>query len=595
MRIIKRIFITLLVLALLLGATGAVWHYFLKDGSTFVMLAERFESAGRQTWAERCYRWAWSRERGNLSIPLALADSYARSGNYTKCEAVIWEAIERTPGQTELYMTLSRIYVEQDKLLDAARLEEQIKHPDAKAAFHAVRPAAPEIQPAGGEYDTDCTVSLSYQDGTAYWTLTGEYPTVAENLYTAPVCLTGQAVSVVALTVSDEGLVSETATADYIVGFVDEPVTIRDPALESLLRTTMGWTESVQLTTGLLAQVERLTLSPEVSDLSQLYLLINLRELDASALGRSADWSVLTGLNHLETLRLPPATVEPMSLRAIGCLTSLRVLSMAGCGLTSVAELRPLTALEELDLSLGSLGDISPLEGMTALRVLRLNGNALTDITPLSRLTALEELELQENPITDLTPLRPLRQMRTLNLASTGADTLSVLTNMSQLETLNLSNNAISSVSVLTMMPELTTLDISYNQITQAGALSGLKKLVRLDLSYNQLTTLPDFDDESALIFLKATNNQLQDVNGLANLPSLNYVCVDYNQITSLSPLESCLVLVQVDAFENPVRVAQQLLDSGVIIHYTPVFDTETGTDTSVEESTSETDSEPEA
>ena len=50
----------------------------------------------------------------------------------------------------------------QDKLLDASRLDEQIADPQVRSAFNAQRPAAPVIQPEGGEYDEDCTVSLSY-------------------------------------------------------------------------------------------------------------------------------------------------------------------------------------------------------------------------------------------------------------------------------------------------------------------------------------------------------------------------------------------------------------------------------------------------
>ena len=40
---------------------------------------------------------------------------------------------------------------------------------------------------------------------------------------------------------------------------------------------------------------------------------------------------------------------------------------------------------------------------------------------------------------------------------------------------------------------------------------------------------------------------------------------------------------MQVDAFENPTRVAQALIDMGVIVHYTPVFDEETGPNSSVD------------
>lgn len=583
MKIFKRICITLLVLALLAAATAGVWYFFLRDGSTYLTLAEKFEADGQYDWSARCYRWAWNREPYNIDIPLTLAERYIQWGNYTKCEATLWEAIERMPGEVALWLRLSQVYVAQDKLLDAAYLDEQISRPDTRDAFTALRPAAPELQPAGGEYEEDCTVSLIYADGTAYWTLDGDFPTLAGDAYSAPVRLVGQTAAATALVVGDNGTVSPVAMADYVVGFVDEPVTIADPAMDALLRQTMGWVESVQLTTSMLAQVTSLTLTPEVSDLSQLPLLVNLTALDASGLGRSADWTVLASLTKLEELRLPPATIDSASLEAIGTLTALRVLSLADCGLTTLAPLAGLTALEELELSNSSIGDCAPLTGMTALRILRLGGNAVTDVSALAGLTMLEELELQENPLSDLSPLQELRRLRLLDISSTGIDSLDALVYMTRLETLRASGNAITTINMLSRMTALTELDLSHNAITVANALAELTTLRRLDLSYNQLQTLPDFDDDCGLIFLHATHNQLQDVEGLAGLSSLNYVYVDYNQITTLSPLETCRVLVQIDAFENPVRVAQALIDSGVIVHYTPVFDEETGEDTGIE------------
>lgn len=590
MRIFKRIVLTLLVLALLFGAVWAGWYYLLRDGSTWLTLAQRLEAEERYDWALRCYRWAWSREPYNTALPMDLAECYEVSGNYTKCEATLWEAIERMPGEVELYQMLSRVYVAQNKLLDAAQLDEQIDHPTAKAAFQAARPEAPVLQPEGGEYETDCTVSLSYVTGTAYWTLNGAYPSLTEDAYTAPVHLVGQEATAMALVVGENGLVSPVVTAQYVVGFVDEPVTLVDPALDTLVRQTMGWVDNVQLTTGMLTQVESLTLTPEVAALDQLALLVNLRELDASALGRGADWSVLAGMTQLETLRLPPMTLDTISMQTIGSLTSLRVLSMAGCGLTTLSQLANLTALEELDLTDGSIGDCSPLANMTNLRVLRLGGNAVTDVTALAGLTALEELDLHENPIADLSPLKELRRMRVLNIASTGTEGLDALVYMTDLEQLDASDNWITTVNMLSRMTLLTELNLSHNEITVVNALAELTELFRLDLSHNALVELPDFHDECKLVFVNLSHNQLTDVEGLRDLPQLNYVYLDYNEITDLLPLTSCYTLVQVDAFENPTRVAQELIDMGVIVHYTPVFDEETGEEVSVEKNPDDPD-----
>ncbi len=604
MKIFKRILILLLVLVLLAGIAGGVWYFFFRDGATLLRLARHLDGVGRYDWATRCYRWAWDREPDNSAIPIELAESYAASGNYTKCEATLWEAIEQAPGDLNLYLTLSQVYVAQDKLLDASRLDEQIADPQVRSAFNAQRPAAPVIQPEGGEYDEDCTVSLSYSSGTAYWTLTGDYPSAADDAYTAPVRLAGQEATVVALVVGETGLVSPAVTADYVVGFVDEAVTIADPALDAALRESMGWVEGLQLTTGLLAQVQDLTLTAEVTDLSQLSLLINLSSLDVSALPGAQDWTVLAGMRHLETLILPPETLDTASLQTIGALTTLRELYLADCGITSLAPLTDLTALEVLDLTGGSVSDCTPLAGMTNLRALYLDGNAVSDLTPLANLTALEELTLRNNPLTGLEPLRGLRQMQQLDISATGVTALDALVNMTGLTSLKASDNRIAAINVLSRMTALTELDLSHNAITDCTALGKLTELIDLNLSYNELTAIPAFSADCKLTFVNLSHNQLESVEGLKDLPRINYVYLDYNQITDLLPLTNCFTLVQVDAFENPTKVAQELIDMGVIVHYTPVFDEETGeelsktssaTDGEVDEESADTTSDTDA
>lgn len=593
MRTIKRILIMILLLALLSGLGFGGWYFFLRDGSGFTTLAMRFEMEGNYDWALRCYAWAWEREPDNVAMPLALANCYAASGNYTRCESVLWDAIEQMPEQIELYIALSQAYVAQDKLLDAAHLDEQITHPDARAAFNAARPEAPVIQPAAGNYDEDCTVSLSYSSGTAFWTLTGNYPSVETDAYTAPVRLIGQEASVYALVVDANGLVSPLASADYQVGFVNEPVTIADTALDALLRESMGWVEGVELTTNMLATVEKLTLTEDVIDLSQLPQMLHLKELDATALKHSVDWTILEGLNDLESLSLPALTVDIHALEVIGGLSQLRTLNLKGCGLTTLAPLSNLSKLESLDVTDCIVGDLSPLENLQWLKTLRLGGNAVTDVSALAGLTELEELDLSGNPLESLDALGGLTKLTKLNIASTGAGSLDALRNLTALKDLDASENQISDLAPLGGMKLLTSLNLRDNQLSSLEVLVQLTELMELDVSYNQLSDLPDFEEDCALTFLTVSHNQLTNLEGLANLARLNYVYADYNEITDLQPLTSCQVLVQVDAFENPTRVAQTLIDMGVIVHYTPVFDEETGSEITletVEDTTSDTE-----
>lgn len=55
----------------------------------------------------------------DADLAIRLADAYKKSGNYTKAEYTLVSAITQIPDSVQLYVALSKTYVEQDKLLDA--------------------------------------------------------------------------------------------------------------------------------------------------------------------------------------------------------------------------------------------------------------------------------------------------------------------------------------------------------------------------------------------------------------------------------------------------------------------------------------------
>jgi hypothetical protein len=92
-----------------------------------------------------------------------------------------------------------------------------------------------------------------------------------------------------------------------------------------------------------------------------------------------------------------------MSVRDIGCrLASLRFLSLANCGITSLGGIFTISHnVEELHLAFNAITDVSDLMGMDKLRVLDLEGNQITDITTIQFLSCcsnLVSLTLAGNP-----------------------------------------------------------------------------------------------------------------------------------------------------------------------------------------------------
>jgi hypothetical protein len=106
-------------------------------------------------------------------------------------------------------------------------------------------------------------------------------------------------------------------------------------------------------------------------------------------------------LPNLTKLRLNNSRIS--SIRDIGCrLSSLRILSLANCGLTSLNGVSTLSRnLEELHLAFNAIADVSDLMGMDRLRVLDLEGGQISNLQNLrflTRCTALTALTLARNP-----------------------------------------------------------------------------------------------------------------------------------------------------------------------------------------------------
>ena len=55
---------------------------------------------------------------------------------------------------------------------------------------------------------------------------------------------------------------------------------------------------------------------------------------------------------------------------------------------------------------------------------------------------------------------------------------------------------------------------------------------------------------------------------------SVNFIDADYNRIKSISKLESCIMLVRMNLWDNSVNAdeVKQLQDIGILINYNPKY-----------------------
>ena len=553
-RVLKIVIPLVLVLALL--AAGAWFFLFYRNDLTAQFLvnqAQHMAQRERYSRAITYYEWAWHLEPENNDIPLALADTYIASGNYTKAEYTLVNAITTNPQDVELYVALCRTYVAQDKLLDAVQMLDRTMDEAVQAELMAMRPAAPVLSPENGYYTEYIEVSADGGGNDVYLVVNGDYPSMADDLYVEPITLPAGESMVVAVAVDENGLVSPAVQNGYIIGGVVEEVTLSDPAVDAAVRETLGITDAETLMSDDLWNIASLTLPETVQSLEDLSYLTGLRSLTIQNIS-GLDFSPLSQLVELTELDLSGCTISSNGLDAIASLTKLQRLRLNQCALTDISAFSPLTHLKELELS----------------------QNSITDVGVLSLMLDLEIVTLANNPVNSIAGLSACSKLTSVDISDCDVSAIAALADKTALTTLLAGNNQIRDLSPLKNCKALSVLEIPYNQVEDISILAQLPALTRFVGNNNAITAVPDFDEEtSPLQVFQVDNNAIADLTGLTGLKSLNYVYADYNEIESILPLENCINLVQVDVWDNPIEEEEvkKLQEHSIIVNYNPNYE----------------------
>ena len=570
----KRFLKIFVPLVLAIGVLAcAAWYLLVYDRDfTRDMLlswARYCESQGNHSTAAWFYDLAYNQADQDESVAIELAEQYKSIGNYTKAEYTLSKAIS-DGGSTELYVALCKTYVEQDKLLDAVSMLENVADPTIKAELEAMRPSAPTADMESGFYSQYISVALSSSAGTLYVNTEGEYPTIADPPYSGPIAL-GQGETVIyAISVADNGLVSPVSVFGYTVGGVIEEVVFADPAMEGAIRVMLGAADNVAVFTDQLWQITEFTMPEDVSTYEDLSRMTCLKTLTIEN-GVPGELHFLSSLTQLETLKLTGCTPTEDEISAIASLPALRSLTMDGCGLSTIAGLENAQQLTYLDLRSNAIRNITPLSGLADLQELYMAHNALTDLSELSALSNLQKLDVSYNSLTSIAPICSLVGLQRLNVAHNELTDLAAVDNLTALTHLFAGNNSLTDVSALARCGNLVELDLSNNTITDIAALNTLTNITYFNFSYNQVAELPAFAADCALVHIDGSYNQLSSLEPLKGLKSLNDVYMDYNsEITDVECLATCPVLIKVNVFGTQVREVSALTDQSIIVNYNP-------------------------
>ena len=566
---LKRILPILLAILVL---CSIFWYLFVYDRNftrdLLLWSAQTLEQNGNHPAAIWFYRQAYVQSGDDQAVAIALARQFKDSGNYTQAEATLSNAIAENPS-AELYVELSKTYVEQNKLLDAVNMLENITDPGMKAQLEAMRPATPVTDTPPNYYNQYIDVAISCGTGTLYVSTDREYPSITEDLYTESIPLPGGETMVYALAVGDNGLVSHLAVFGYTIGGVVEPVTLADKAVEDSIRKILGFSAEQTILTSDLWGITEFTVPQDTLDFSDLKYLTGLNKLvirDCSF----KELSAISSLTQLTDLEIRNFSLSNADLSAIAGLPNLTRLTLSDCSLSTIEKLSSLRNLVYLDLSGNTIRDIDALSFMSELHELDLSSNAVTSLNAISGLQKLARLDLYGNSVSSLIPISSCTGLVWLDVSANRLDSLSGVESMKQLSCLYAASNALTDISLVTANTILMELDISDNNLTDISALSQLMQLQGLNFSHNQVTALPEFSKDCSLIVIDGSYNQLGTLVPLGGLTMLNKVILDYNNIYWVDPLAKCYNLVQLDIFGNPISDVSKLTEMGVIVNYSP-------------------------
>lgn len=550
------------------------WYLFVYDRAftrDMLLTCARFnENHGNHSLATWFYNRAYSQAGDNDAVAIELAQQYKASGNYTKAEFTLSNAIA-DGGGIDLYIALCKTYVEQDKLLDAVNMLNNVTSAEIKAELDAMRPTAPTAMPAPGFYSQYISVTLQAENDTIYATNNGEYPSIQAEPYGEAIPLADGENTIYAIAVDENGLVSPVSIFGYTIGGVIEKMEFADTAVEKEIRTLLNVGEETELYTNDLWKITSFTMPAGAKSYADLKHLPFLESLTIES-GVSEELHYISSLVNLTHLTISKTAVSQEVLASIAALSHMSELTLQSCSLSGIAPLKNATGLVKLDLNNNTISNIDALSSMSQLQELNLQHNAVKNLSALSGNTSLAKLDISSNAITSLMPLSALTRLTWLDAGTNSITDLGELGKLTSLTYLSLANNKLTGVSSISSCSSLTELNISANALTDISSLSALKNLTNLNFSYNQVTTLPTFAKDCALVTIDGSNNKLSSLNPLSGLEHLNNVNMDYNaQISSVDALAKCPVLIKVSVYATKVTNVTALTNQSIKVNYNPV------------------------
>ena len=434
------------------------WYCFIYDRNftrDMLLTQARYHSTeGNPRIGSWFYDTAYKLSDQNDGVAIELANQFMSAGNYSKAESPLTHAIA-DGATTDLYVALCKTYVRQDKLLDAVTFLDSVTDPVIKAELEALRPAMPTATPEPGFYTEYIDVNLAVDGGYVYYSTDVEYPSIADGYFAEAIKLPIGETVIKAVAVNSKGLVSPLTTFTYTVGGVVEEVIFTDQAIEMAIRQQINADAEDTIFTNMLWDIKDFTVPEGAVNLQDLtYLPYEERLNIANQTLDTVDF--LISLSNLKDLNLTGCRFASKDLEIIACMPNLVRLTIADCGLSTLAGLENAQNLTYLDMS----------------------NNTVRNLEPLSTLTNLELFTFSFNQATAL-PAWP---------------------DGSKLRSIDGTNNLVESLDNLKNMHSLTHILMDYNKITSVDPVANCYSLVQINVYGNAIPNVDSLKDREIIV-----------------------------------------------------------------------------------------------
>ena len=553
---------------------GVAWYFLVYDKmltqSILMDLSHHFSNRGDYNAAAWLNDLAFNHFGNDDAVPLEQAELYLSRGNYTQAERVLHRGIENGGG-TELYVMLCKIYVEQDKLLDAAELLDKVPDSAIKKELEAMRPAVPSPSLPAGKYHEYASITFFSKDSTVYIHEGSEYPSTATDLHSDSITLHSGDNHFACIAVGKNGLVSSLKNYEYIVGGVIEEVHFSDAAMEAEIRKQLNLPSGTTVFSDDIWTIRSFSVPKEAKDYTELKYMPYLEELTIDA-GISGQLKYVEDMPDLKVLTISNTIVSTEELSLIAQLKNLERLTLNSCSLTSLSPLAAMEDLLYLDVGGNTIRNLEPIASMKKLEALNVQRNAVNDLSALSGNQALLILDVSYNSLSDLSVAFGLSNLQWLNAKYNTISNLTGISKLSKLAYFDISNNSISDVTPLTDCTQLENLNIASNNISDIQCLSTLVNMTDFVFSHNNVTKLPAWKRSCQLQNISGDHNDIRSLSPLAGLMRLNCVYMDYNpKLSDVNVLKDCQVLFRVDVFGTKVKDVSALTELSITVNYNPV------------------------